>query len=100
MHHDFLGSAGLQGTKINDIDLERRFVNLFGEFSPLCAGAAANDALGVGTREVLGSEIGLILFKGRNKKYFASEACLRLDYLRPLTEVVSACRVKVASIIS
>ena len=42
MHHNFLGSEGLQTTHIdasspfssNDIDTERRFVNLFGEFSP------------------------------------------------------------------
>ena len=31
--------------KINEIDSERRFVNLFGEFSPLCAAAAAADKL-------------------------------------------------------
>ena len=53
MHHDFLGSEGLQGTHIgdskgpilmhqahlgqnNDIVQERMFVNLFGKFSPLC----------------------------------------------------------------
>ena len=52
VHHDFLGSEGLQGTilmhqahlfKINDIDPEMRFENLFGDFSPLC-GAAWCDA--------------------------------------------------------
>ena len=41
MHHDFLGFEGLQGTHIdalnpNSSKPERRFVNLYGEFSPLC----------------------------------------------------------------
>ena len=42
MHYNFLGSEGLQGThmnafKIDDKDPKGRFVNLFGDFSPLCA---------------------------------------------------------------
>ena len=42
MHDNFLGSEGLQETHMNalnpmdDIDPERRFVNLLGKFGPLC----------------------------------------------------------------
>ena len=54
VHQDFLESEGLQGThidasKINDIDPERRFVNLFGEFSPLCGVQPQNGIPAVAT---------------------------------------------------